>query len=161
MQELTSAGYKGEEYDGLYNQMVFIYNKTLGEKVSILTFMLDENNTIRHSNTYNEQMLSPLLKNKDNMNMIYKETESNEFGEVTLNNENEQEIMYFHKIIISNGKQFFLFMGVDRERIISNLNANEIIIPICIVCMLLLGLAEYAVWMNIIYKPVHFQRNKS
>lgn len=152
VKELRSAGYDEENYSELYENMIWVYCKTLGEKKSIFTFLLDENKEIQHSTTGNERYLSVFLKDKVNQDMIYSTIGSTESGEVLLKHQNDEITMYYQKIANGNDT-YHLFMGIDRRSVDADLNADKILIPISIIGLILLFLTEYAVWLRIICLP--------
>ncbi len=55
--ELSLVGYNSTDYNDLFENMIRAYNKTLGEKESIVTFLLDDSGWIEHSNFENQMYL--------------------------------------------------------------------------------------------------------
>lgn len=151
MAELESLGYIDSEHSDLYTTMLQVYNKTLGEKVAIITFLLDGEKNIYHSTVENEKILSEYLGDPSNLERV-KQATSTPSGEVRLYNKKSELTMYYQTV--TNGEDaYYLFMGVDKQGVDAQLNPADISTEIGIIGLLILVITEYAVWLKISCMP--------
>lgn len=159
LKELTSSGYTGDEYYELYTSMIHIYNRTLGEKESLITFLLDEDLNVYHSSSRNEDFLSEFLEDKSSVDLIVDAAATYGSGELTFDPNNIAETMYYQ--VLSSGKNYYyLFMGIDKEQVAANLNADKIVVPICIICLSFMVIIEYIIWLKNFFIPYHILEKK-
>jgi hypothetical protein len=135
-----------DDHGNLFLNMVFAYNKALGEKYSIVSFLMDGNMNIYHGNSYNETFLSSFLGKSSNMELIKTAGTTRGNGDIVLAGDGWEETFYYH-FFTDGTLEFYLFMSIDRTQIDTKLNADEILIPICIIGLLLLLLTEYVIWL--------------
>lgn len=159
LKNLSSQGYTRDIYGSLYTDMIYNYNNTLGEKEAIVSFLMSEEKEIHHSNDYNQTYLSELLKNEENRRMINAAYASRNNGEITLDRNGTEEIMYYHSFY-SGTHAFSMFICVDNRVIEANLHANRVIVPICIVGVLLLLLMEHIIWLKMIPLSINTKERK-
>lgn len=145
---LSSQGYSSDVYGNLYTLMIHNYCDTLGEKEAIVTFLVNEDGQIHHSNDYNRTYLSELLKSEDNQKIINNANASRSIGEIKLDRNGTEETLYYHRFY-SGLDDYSLFMGVDKRVVEASLNINGIIISICIVGILLIVLTEQIIWLKL------------
>ncbi|MDR1735543.1 MAG: hypothetical protein LBR85_01560 [Oscillospiraceae bacterium] len=147
LRELTAQGYSSKEYSDLYTVLINSYNKTLGEKDAIVTFLLDEDGAIRHSSEENQNYLSVMLEDDDNMTVINSAFAAMGEGEISLKNGGRQETLYYSRYY-SDEYDYCLFMTVDREVVNADpdLHANGVVIPICLIGLLLLFTLEGCIY---------------
>lgn len=145
--------YPEDEYNDFYTNMIFVYSKTLGEKDSIITFLMDEEFNIYYSNDPNKRFLETYLNEEANLNLIkYSVDNITVGGEVILSQDLSEEKFYYHKV--SNGENaFYIFMCIDRQTLGAELEANEIVIPVCLVGLLLLVMTEYTIFLKMTCVP--------
>ncbi len=154
---LSSQGYSSDIYGNLYTHMIRNYSNTLGEKEAIITFLMNEEGRILHSNDYNRTYLSELLKNADNQEILIAANAARNDGEVTLDRNGTEETLYYHWFY-SGEDEYCLFMCVERRIVESSIHINGFIIPICIVGVLLLVLTEQIVWLKMIPLSVNTEK---
>ncbi|MDR1687804.1 MAG: hypothetical protein LBS21_04230 [Clostridiales bacterium] len=147
LNELSAQGYTSDVYGDLYTQMIQNYAKTLGEKEAVLTFLIDENGTIQHYTEYNQAYFSAILENEENMPIINRAYASKDNGEINLENNGVEEILYFHHFY-SGPKDYTMFMCIDKKILERQLHANGVIIPICVIGLLLMLTMEYTIWLK-------------
>ncbi len=162
-QELSALGNQGypsqdEAYRDIYTRLILNYNITMGEKESIVTFMMDETGQIHHSTSFDELYLAEVLADANNQVLIAAATESQGNGEVMLRNGGREETMYYHRFY-SGEDDYTLFMTVDRETIEAQLNVNEIVLPISAIGLLLLVMSELLIWHKL--EDIHFEEMKA
>lgn len=144
---LASQGYSGDAYGALYTSMIHNYSTTLGEKEAIITFMMDEAGQVIHSTAHNQAYLEKLLENAENAARVEAAYASRRHGEIELLREGEYEKMYCHWFY-SGPEGFCLFMCVEKNVIETQVNVNSISLPICLIGLLMLIMAEYIIWMK-------------
>ena len=148
MERLTSAGGNTSEEDSLlYFKVINAYNKTLGGKYAMVSFLLDKNSKIYHSNYENEVYVSELMENSKNESTILQIALTNGAGSLELKNNGKSQTWFYQEITDGN-HSCYLFMSVDKELMQVELHANEIIIPISIIGFLLLICIEYIIWLK-------------
>ncbi|MDR2903967.1 MAG: hypothetical protein LBU77_05625, partial [Clostridiales bacterium] len=86
--ELSSEKYGLSDDDGLFTNMIQVYNKTLGEKEALITFLLDENARIIHSNDSNKAYLAAYLDSLENIYSIEQVASAGRSGEIKLLDKN-------------------------------------------------------------------------
>lgn len=138
--------------DSLYLNMLFFYNSALGEKESVASFLMDQNMRSYYGNAYNEDYLTPFLNKQTNLDIIKAAVQSKGSGDILLTNDQWAENFYYQ--YFTDGQyEFYLFMCIDRSKIALQINADEIIIPICIIGLLLILVTEYAIWLRMNCPP--------
>ncbi len=149
---LTDQGYTSDMYGNLYTLMIRNYCDTLGEKEAIVTFLMNEEGQIHHSNDYNRTYLSELLKSEDNQKIINNANAAQSIGEIKLDRNGTEEILYYHRFF-SGPDYYCLFMGIEKRVVEASLHINGIIIPICIVGVLIIVLMEQILWLKLSPMP--------
>lgn len=157
--ELAAYGYSVDEYGPFYASMIQVYNKTLGEKEAIVTFLMDRKGNAYHSSDHNKAYLSDILADKENMNHIRNALKSRSYGEMTMKRGEEEEKMYYHTLY-SGENHFTLFMCTERDAVYTPINTNGIAIPIGVIGFLLLITIEYAVWLSLVCVPERVKGNE-
>jgi hypothetical protein len=153
LKELSANGYTSYAFGDLYTNMIQTYNKTLGEKNAIVTFLMDDGGQIHHSSDGNRNFLSALLQNADNKRRVEIAFASRGDGEIKLaHNSGAWETIYFHRFY-SGPKNYCLYMTVERQTIEAELNANGVVVPISVIGLLLLLTMEYTIWLKIVCIP--------
>jgi hypothetical protein len=147
LNELSAQGYTSGEYGDLYTRMIQNYAKTLGEKEAVVTFLIDENGTIQHNTEHNQTFFAAILEDGENMNAINGAYASKGNGEIILENNGVQERAYYHHFY-SGPKDYSLFMCIEKKAVEAQLNADGVIIPICVIGFLLLLTMEYTIWLK-------------
>jgi hypothetical protein len=145
--ELTERGYNSTDHGELFTSMIETYNKTLGEKNAIVTFMTDDDGQIQHSSDVNREYLTPLLNDANNQGLIKNAAESKSDGEIELNRNGAKETFYYHWFY-SGDLDYCLFMSIDRPAVEAQLDINGVLIPIAVVGLLLFILLEYMIWQK-------------
>jgi hypothetical protein len=147
LRALTAQGYTRYEYGSLFSTMIFNFNVKLGEKDAIVTFLLDEEGQIRHSNDNNKDYLADILQNEENMKLINDAFDARRNGEIITERDGVKEPMYYHWFF-SGDDDYCLFMCVDKKIIEAQVNVNGVVIPISLIGLLLLIMSEYIIWLK-------------
>lgn len=144
---LISDGYNTDEYCDIYVKTMHVYNRVLGERDAIISFLMDKNGTIYHSNSSNEQYLNLFLEHKSNILLIQNIIHTNTNGEIHIKTDDLKETLFYQ--MITNGKEeYYLFMTLDRQLVESKLSANQIVIPVGVIGLLFLFMTESAIWLQ-------------
>ncbi len=146
---LSEQGISSAQFRELYTNMIYNFNNEVGDKDAIVTFLLDEAGQTHHSSDYNKEYLEGLLQNEANMALVRAAYDSRGSGEIALARGEEWQMMYYHRFY-SGPNEYSLFLCVEREAIEKQLNANGIIIPLCVVGLLLLFALEYIIWLKLL-----------
>ncbi len=146
---LSEQGISSAQFRELYTNMIYNFNNEVGDKDAIVTFLLDEAKQAHHSNGYNKEYLESMLQDEANMSLVTAAYESRSSGEITLAREGGPQTMYYHRFY-SGPSEYSLFLCVEREAINRQLNANGVIIPLCVVGLLLLFALEYIIWLKLL-----------
>jgi hypothetical protein len=145
--ELTELGYNSTDHGDLFTSMIETYNRTLGEKNNIVTFLTDDDGQIQHSSDENKEYLTTLLNDADNQRLIKNAAESKNDGEIALNRDGAKQTFYYHWFY-SGELDYCLFMSIDRQAVEAQLEINGVLIPIAVVGLLLFVLLEYMIWQK-------------
>jgi len=148
--ELISKEYVSKEDSRLYFNMINAYNKTLGGKYAIIAFLLAEDGKYYHSNDDNEAAISLLLENPDNRALIKQAAAYRRGGYINLSN-NDAWQRYYYDVIMDGSEYYYQFMTVDKEQMQKKITANEVIIPLSVISLLLLFFIEYSLWLRSSY----------
>ncbi len=152
LNELSSMGYTSDVYGELFTGMIMSYNKTLGEKDALITFLMDEKREIRHSSFSNQDYLSQMLENEENIELLKGAFATRSYGEIVLQNGNKEEMVYFHRFYSGND-DYTLFMCIDKRFTDAQLSTDGPVMTICAVGLLLLIMSEYTVWLKLVCMP--------
>ncbi len=145
---LTSQGYSSSEHGDLYSNMIHNFNTAVGAKDAIVTFMLDGQGQTYHSSAYNQAYVENLLQDGSNMGLVQAAYDSRGQGEIALAHPEGPEAMYYQRFY-SGQDEYTLFLGVERAVIEKQLNADGVIIPLCVIGLLLLFALEYIIWLKL------------
>lgn len=147
--ELIAPGNESEDNLDLYTSAIFMYNRIIGEKDSVVTFYADVNENMFYSNPHNENYLLYFLEHENNLNQVKEATATHDNGKITMTHDNREETFYYHAF--SDGhNDYTFFIGIDYIKIEAKLNVNKIVLPICLMGFLLLIVTEYAIWLKTI-----------
>ena len=146
---LASQGFTSAEHEDLYTNMIHNFNNAVGEKDAIVTFLLDDAGQMHHSTVDNEAFLADLLANEANASSVNAAYSARSNGEIIVDNGETTEPMYYHRFY-SGDSEYTLFMCVERPDIDAQLNANGVIIPLCVIGLLLLFALEYIIWLKLL-----------
>jgi hypothetical protein len=155
IEELSSEKYGLQDNTELFTNMIHVYNKTLGEKDAVITFLLNENGEILHSDAFNEAYLSGILDNEWNTYIINEIASTNRNGELNLYNKEtgqRTEKFYYH-LLTSGQDRYHLFMGINRQPVEAQLNIHALTVPISVIGLLLLIVSEGLVWQKMFCIP--------
>ena len=142
LDELSSQGYSQTEHSDLHCIMIHAFNKTLGKKHTVITFLLDEDGIVYHSNDENEEYLAELLKNEYDLVI---RTAIDKSGRLTLRGSGKDQLWYYHTVT-DGVRAYRLFMSVDRDLLESMLDTDKIVIPIGVIGLLLIITVEDSIW---------------
>ncbi len=145
LKEISSLGYTSAEYGDVYTHMVRTYNRTLGEKKAIISFLLTEDGEIIHSSEHNESFLIPLLSDEENKKLIDNAFASHGNGEITARRDGKQEELYYH-YFYSGPNDYTLFMCVDKQAVEADLHVHGVVVPICLIGLLMLFVIEFGIY---------------
>ncbi len=144
LRALSSQGYKSDKDSVLFTNMIMNFNRAMGEKEAIVTFLMDADGEFHHSSEYNQNFLSGVLQSGENMNHVQAAYDKRGSGEITLEHPGGVETMFYHRFY-SGPKEYSLFLCVEKHAIEAQLNVNGVIIPISMIGLLLLFALEYGV----------------
>jgi hypothetical protein len=147
LEELSANGYTSAKYGDLYTNMIGSYNSTLGDKYAIVSFLVDEQGQIHHSNGPNQTYLQQALQDTENTKLISAAAASKSDGETELTRSGDKELFYYRHYY-SGDDDYCLFMTVDRQAIEAQLTVDGVIIPISAVGLLLFLMMEYTIWLK-------------
>ena len=144
-QELEEHKEIDPNYSEIRESIIHIFNMTMGKKRPVVTFLMDENGKVYHSNHENEIYVEELLENKEELQA---KTSQEESGHLILQNLGKEQHWYYHTFA-EQEQHYLFFMSVDKEMLESSLEINNIVIPICIICIILILSIEYSFWLTI------------
>ncbi len=144
LRALSAQGFNSTEHGTLFTNMIMNFNRSMGEKEAIVTFLMDADGKIYHSGAYNENYLSAVLQSNENMSLIQNAYATRSSGEISPERQGEVITMYYHRFY-SGPVEYSLFLSVEKEAIASQLNANGVVIPISLLGLLLLFTIQYGI----------------
>jgi len=151
MDELAAVSkYMDEGALQAQKNQIMVYNKALGARHGVVTFLLDKEANIFHSNESNQSYLSGILKDQDNANLIklIAATSSiNKSGYLKLTRNGTDQFWYYQTL--SGGvDEYRILMYTDKNKLMEELHTTKIIIPICIMGFILLVVTEASIWLR-------------
>ncbi|MCL2874093.1 MAG: hypothetical protein FWE29_04085 [Defluviitaleaceae bacterium] len=147
LKALPLPGYPKAEYSKFYSGIIHAFSNVLGEKHVVITFLIDENGTVHHSNYENEKMLEAWLENECELR---RQIKANKSGYVILHNL-EEEMLFYYTTIFDGTQNYRLFVGIDRDALEAEINFDKIIIPVSIIGFLLIVFVQYSIWLRMTY----------
>jgi hypothetical protein len=155
IEELSSEKYNLQDNTELFTNMIHVYNKTLGEKEAVITFLLNENAEIVVDSAYNEAYLADFFDNEINTYNIKCVASSESSGELILYNQksSNRADRFYYQYLTSGQDRYYVFMGINRQPIEAQLNVHQITIPISVIGLLLLIVSEGLVWQKMFCIP--------
>lgn len=139
-----------KESSQFYFNVLNAYNRTVGGKYAVISFLLYDNIKIYHSNESNQAYISTLFQDQANTDSVQLAAESHSSGYVDLNYEGIGQ-SWFYQVMTDGTDEYYLFMSVDKTMMGKKFEANEIVIPICIIALLFLISVEYSIWIKILF----------
>ncbi|MCL1938434.1 MAG: hypothetical protein FWF52_08585 [Candidatus Azobacteroides sp.] len=125
--------------------LIEVFNKAIGGKYAVITFLADSDRTIYHSNNYNQAYVSGLLENRDNEAYLNQLLANHESKDVFFKNNGEDQHWYCQALSGVN-KDYCMFVTVDKNILAKRIRITQVIIPLCILSMLLLLSTEVSIW---------------
>ena len=118
------------------------FNQTLGGKYAVITFMLDQDDRVFHSNDGNEAYLSERLGGEA---LLREAAEAWDAGQIEAGGGGTA---WLYRDMQGRDGSYRLFMYLDREMLYTTLRANAIILPISLIGLFLLLLIEDSIWLR-------------
>ena len=142
LDERLFQGYLREEDIQFNHDMILVFNNAIGKKDAVITFLVDQNYIIYHSNYDNKKYLSSLTL--EELDSVIKSNRA-QSGLVTFPGFREDQQWYYYTI--SDGvRSYRLFMSVDRDELEGVFGTDKIVIPISVIGFLLIVAVEDSIW---------------
>jgi hypothetical protein len=144
---LVNDGFTWEAEGELYEGIIHLYIEMLDADDAVYAAVIRGDFEYYDDFSYYSASLNH-FENEINKHLIMDAIEHNKTGYVEILLNGKPQTFYFHAIPLNN-TQYWVLVSVDRDRIIKYLDLDRLRIPIFIIGLLLIIVAEDNIWQRI------------
>ena len=141
--ELVNAGFSWETDGSLYDRQIRLYIDMLDSDGSTLVALISKDFEL-----VTDEADSDLFKNEEIMQSIENAIRKENVGRTEIFFDGGQMELFFHAIPLDD-VEYWVLIGVDRTRIVNNLDLDKLRIPIFIIGLLFIVSTMDSIWQRI------------
>jgi len=146
--ELVNAGFSWESDGALYHSAIQLYIEMLGSDDAAYVALISKCYGIA-TEQFNCKAAFDLFECEINKRIIIEAIQQNQIGQVVITLGGREQDLYFHAIPLHD-VEYWVVIGVDRQRIIERLDINKLRVPIFIIGILFIISTMDSIWQRII-----------